>query len=77
MKSSRLDSLRKLGPRHGPVRSPNNSSGSHAHNHEIGTNLSQLRKNRENTKKSTQITVPQRIAVKIAFLTGEPMTFDT
>ena len=68
--------LRKLGPRHGPVRSPNNSSGSHAHNHEIGTKLPQLRKI-EKIRKSTQITIPQKIAVKIAFLTGEPMTFET
>ena len=39
MKSSRLDSLRKLGPRHGPVRSPNNSSRSYGHNYEICTNM--------------------------------------
>ena len=66
MKSSRLDSLRKLGPRHGPVRSPNKSSRSYAHSHEIGASLPQLRKNIEKILKSTQIVIPQRIAVEFS-----------
>ena len=52
VKISRLNSSRKLGPRHGPARSPNNSSRSYASTHEIGIDFSHTKKTQKLEKKN-------------------------
>ena len=53
VKISGLNSSRKLGPRHGPARSPNNSSRSYAPTHEIDTELAN-EKTEKNWRKSEE-----------------------